>query len=692
MNQRKRVNIGRIAICILIFISVGVMITPVGASEWTTPTPLLTQSSGSFGYHIAVSDTGEKNIIYRDNSFPTSTSSIFKIIYRDNSGVEKDLAVSTANYVNEHWIGQTLDNPDISIDGFGNLHVIYTEFDYSSDSTLMFTQKLAINSGFRPNPDGYHFDNFAESVISWDLFKNTYGVDEVEIANGVHSPKADEFYNSYIKTLASGGSCFGMAATSNRVWSRNISQEQTWNLGTNRLTALPQWTIFSSYPFLTTTTDWIENHHIRQMDIASLRDEIFLYKGSTSVYNIIKSRILNNNVYKQNPLVLGIYFWDYDQNGKMQKFGHAVVPIRIVESEDQKTGRLYIYDVNYNGEEKYIDFDLVYGTAYSPEYGSLEVAAVSQSAILQEPDIPNFQSSTLSGHLLFTDPAGNHLGYYEGTFESEIPNAMLVEPLEDVDDFPETYYLDDQVFKTELIGNGTGIATATIMRPNALVEIDAGVMPSSKDEIRVPESGSSVEFISGAGTSSLQLMLDKETTDDARMVTINGFGVEPQKVVNVSFTQNRDDIKIFNSGEQKNVNFSIGGNGTNSGAFSPQQSVTIEASSSILLTPADWSKLSQTSVQVKHDVGNDGTIDYSETIYPHVQVLPLPGFTNPPTDPDSDGLYEDLNANNRKDFNDVVLMFNQMQWIAANEPVSAFDFNGNGRIDFNDIVKLFGEI
>ena len=56
------------------------------------------------------------------------------------------------------------------------------------------------------------------------------------------------------------------------------------------------------------------------------------------------------------------------------------------------------------------------------------------------------------------------------------------------------------------------------------------------------------------------------------------------------------------------------------------------------------------------------------------------------------GIYEDLNANSRKDFNDVVIMFNQMQWIAAHEPISAFDFNGNGRIDFNDIVKLFGEI
>jgi len=73
-------------------------------------------------------------------------------------------------------------------------------------------------------------------------------------------------------------------------------------------------------------------------------------------------------------------------------------------------------------------------------------------------------------------------------------------------------------------------------------------------------------------------------------------------------------------------------------------------------------------------------------------LKPLPGITKPPTDPDFDGIYEDLNANNRLDFADVVLYFNQMQWIAANEPIAAFDLNGNGRIDFADIVALFNEI
>jgi PKD repeat protein len=74
------------------------------------------------------------------------------------------------------------------------------------------------------------------------------------------------------------------------------------------------------------------------------------------------------------------------------------------------------------------------------------------------------------------------------------------------------------------------------------------------------------------------------------------------------------------------------------------------------------------------------------------QPVILPGMTNPPTDPDGDGLYEDLNGNGRVDFADVALYFSRMEWITDNEPVPLFDFNGNGRIDFNDIVKQFEEL
>jgi len=71
---------------------------------------------------------------------------------------------------------------------------------------------------------------------------------------------------------------------------------------------------------------------------------------------------------------------------------------------------------------------------------------------------------------------------------------------------------------------------------------------------------------------------------------------------------------------------------------------------------------------------------------------PLPGISNPPTDPDNDGLFEDLNGNGNIDFNDVVEYFQHLEWIEENYPVEDIDFNGNGLVDFDDIVELFMEV
>ena len=87
---------------------------------------------------------------------------------------------------------------------------------------------------------------------------------------------------------------------------------------------------------------------------------------------------------------------------------------------------------------------------------------------------------------------------------------------------------------------------------------------------------------------------------------------------------------------------------------------------------------------------NHGPYDYWVVkLESEVPIVAVPGGTALPTDTNGDGKYDDVNGNGRKDFADVVLYFNQMTWIAANEPVSAFDYNGNGRIDFADVVWLF---
>jgi PKD repeat protein len=73
-------------------------------------------------------------------------------------------------------------------------------------------------------------------------------------------------------------------------------------------------------------------------------------------------------------------------------------------------------------------------------------------------------------------------------------------------------------------------------------------------------------------------------------------------------------------------------------------------------------------------------------------VVPLQGQTDPPTDPDGDGLYEDLNRTGELDFDDVVVFFKNIEWIMENEPVAAFDFNGSGTVGFEDVVQLFKEV
>jgi endonuclease YncB( thermonuclease family) len=63
-----------------------------------------------------------------------------------------------------------------------------------------------------------------------------------------------------------------------------------------------------------------------------------------------------------------------------------------------------------------------------------------------------------------------------------------------------------------------------------------------------------------------------------------------------------------------------------------------------------------------------------------------------PTDPDGDGLYEDVDGDGDTDEDDVVLLFEQKESDAVTDNVEAYDFNGNGRIDFDDINELYDEI
>jgi PKD repeat protein len=92
------------------------------------------------------------------------------------------------------------------------------------------------------------------------------------------------------------------------------------------------------------------------------------------------------------------------------------------------------------------------------------------------------------------------------------------------------------------------------------------------------------------------------------------------------------------------------------------------------------------------NIGGSDTESKIDYIIVSNGVLPLPGFINPPTDPDNDGLIEDLNANGFADWDDAVVLFWNTDWIQENEPVASFDFNHNTFVDWDDAVVLFWEV
>ena len=464
-------------------------------------------------------------------------------------------------------------------------------------SVLIPALSLTYDTTFRSNPNGYQFANFALPDLSWDLFRNTYGADEVEIS-GQHRPRADNFYNNSYRHTAVGGSCFGMAASSSVLFQNSLDG---WDLGSNRNANLPDWAIFP--PFLSTPTDWVEYYHPRQMAAAPQADWHQNYNGALTVYNELKQRMASGN-WVQDPMIIGFFF----PGG-----GHAVTPYRIEESADHQQADLRIYDNNFPNQQRTIHFDLVNGTARDTDYSAndlLGVVGFRLSAIQQEPQMMDYDSVTLSGHLLYTDSTGNQLGYSNGEFKSEILGAYKVELLEEANtQFPEMYYISNLDLKRELYGIADGVARVSVSRPNSLALADVQVSPSSVDELRVPVDGSSVEFISGYGTSFLGLTLDQETAAFARVVYVDGFGVESGTSVQQLFTGDLNTAGFINNGAKKNYNFYLEQIGTYPGKYINPDPIEIKENAANWVTPYDWNDLAHTYVQVDQDYGNDGTID-----------------------------------------------------------------------------------
>jgi hypothetical protein len=70
---------------------------------------------------------------------------------------------------------------------------------------------------------------------------------------------------------------------------------------------------------------------------------------------------------------------------------------------------------------------------------------------------------------------------------------------------------------------------------------------------------------------------------------------------------------------------------------------------------------------------------------------PVGDLPNAPTDPDGDGVYEDVNGDGQVDVGDAQALFTNTEDPVVQNNVDAFDFNGDGIVDVGDAQALFAD-
>lgn len=475
---------------------------------------------------------------------------------------------------------------------------------------------LEYDTGFRPDPHGYSFINTGRDGFSWDQFSDLYGEDEVEIT-GQRLPRAETFFEHLYTHIGNGGRCFGMSASSLYLYQNALNGSET---GGGWLDVLPQWNIFPG--FINTNQDWIEYYQPRQADEAC-QNERNTYDNAEVVYNEMKQRMASGN-WEDDPMVLDIWWHEYEHLIIRRNYGHTVTPTRIVEAANHLTASVFIYDNSKSTTtERELVFDLSTWEVRDASQNSPwnqgndfdSVSAVSLSAIQQEPQMRNYEFVTSpTGHLLYTDSSGNQLGYNDDLFEDDIQEAYKVKITSSESNFSETYYTGDLDLKRQIVGEKDGITSVSVMRSNALITIDLSTTENSTDSLYIPPDDSSANFTSGNGTDFVRLLIDQETDNYARLVTIETKNFEPGENFDVSFIDDLTGIKIVNSGKERDFNLCFEQIGINPGKYICPTSLKIGEHSSEEIVLKDWDNIKQSLIQIQEDIGNDGSIDNVRTV------------------------------------------------------------------------------
>jgi hypothetical protein len=505
--------------------------------------------------------------------------------------------------------------------------------------------------GFRPNRDGFRFNNF-NTEATWAMFRQFFGTGNVEYPNGDRIHAADAFFNEYYRTAGSGGSCDGFTSSSIINYS-NLTQPNAGIFAMNRYPNLYNQTINTDIRDAITFNQAVQ----LGLEVNQYKTQLCNNVGYSpaSMYQYTKSLIENNS-----PAIIGIEwkrdYWSMGIRVLEAGGGHSLLPYRF-EEPDSSTAYLYVYDPNRRGDNnRRIEFDLINDTwsyrwhvpllpditivgevgdsnecnLYSRPIEHYRHQGVPFWQIRRRPLDEDIDASTLVGdsttyqafvvsgpaNLLFTDDSGRRLGYEGENYYNEIPDASYTPIVGVMDSKRMGIYLipSNLLYEIQLYGISEGIIDLSILSNGYMVQLyRTEIHEGTIIELDINSTGEQIKIRCIENEFLSSFLINKLLEDEDRTVRIGNLSLEPgDEIILVfdpsdTFEENDTILLTNNSDKDKIFNLSIHRSGAEGYNVFGNSNISLDGVSIAHIDLDNWSDLNEVNLFI--DLNQDGTID-----------------------------------------------------------------------------------
>jgi len=495
---------------------------------------------------------------------------------------------------------------------------------------------------YQPDYDGWGFTNYDAGDLTWEMFEQFFGAENVYNNKGQRDPAAEAFYNETYKS--GGGLCFGMSGTS----IINFLHLDQTNAGSFTLPSIDE-------PFLVKDSNKVINSvKYYQGTQWGLQFRKLPSVKPVEGYNEIKEKVSQGVPVQVNIScefegtipILGIK--------EYHSYGHALVAYKVDEVSPDKA-YVYVYDPNHPGDtSRKIEFNLSedrwdyqfsendnwflvmmgwqapshwYGDADNPN-----MVVIRDPSILTEKGIPPWIAYNVAvtkgdfANPLLTDTQGNHYGYVNNQFVNNIPGLIEVSPIvgDTSNKFSQIVFVPNStnLASVSLYGTGEGTGNFSLINKNSTFElVNVPVTSNTIDRIDILQDGTSLTYTTNDVNKEYEVRLIRGFDNKSIIADINT-SISQSDIVTLKL-DSKNEFVYKNIGGTKTYSLTLEQVGQNSGSFSCTNLV-IRNNETHIIKVGNWDNLDTTNVVLEIDKNSDGTIDEIKAL--RLNIVSSAGF------------------------------------------------------------------